>query len=175
MTRTRSVLSAGAALALCAVLAAPTASQAASPAPRALTLDAAFSIADTVSDAVRIARQAIARAQGQQEKARSQYLPQVTGSISYTRTLASEYSNLTGTTQGPPPCSNFPIDSTLPIGQRVTQLENAFGCQPSSPFANLPFGQPNKYAVGLNLSQNIFTGGRLNATTNAAAAGVRSS
>jgi outer membrane protein TolC len=174
MTRTMLARSAGAALALCAAVAAPSAAQTTAPASRPLSLDAAFGIADTVSDVVRIARQAISRAQGQQEKARSQYLPQITGSISYTRTLASEYSNLTGTTQGPPPCSNFPIDSTLPIGQRVTQLENGFGCQPSSPFANLPFGQPNRYSLGLNLTQNIFTGGRLNATTNAAAAGVRS-
>ncbi len=174
MTRTTITRAACAALALCAMRAASAASQSAAPPARPLSLDAAFSIADTVSDVVRIARQAIVRAEGQQEKARSQYLPQITGSISYTRTLASEYSNLTGTTSGPPPCSNFPIDSTLPIGQRVTQLENGFGCQPSSPFANLPFGQPNRYAFGVNLSQNIYTGGKLNASTNAAAAGVRS-
>ncbi len=174
MTRTTITRAACAALALCAMRASSAASQSAAPPARPLSLDAAFSIADTVSDVVRIARQAIVRAEGQQEKARSQYLPQITGSISYTRTLASEYSNLTGTTGGPPPCSNFPIDSTLPIGQRVTQLENGFGCQPSSPFANLPFGQPNRYAFGVNLSQNIFTGGKLDASTNAAAAGVRS-
>ena len=175
MTRTRPSSACAAALFALALIAAPGLSAAAqAPTPRPLSLDDAFGIADSVSDAVHIARSAIKRAEGQQEKARSQYLPQIFGSLSYTRTLASEYSNLTGTTQGPPACSTFPIDSTLPLNQRVSQLENAFGCQPTSPFANLPFGQPNKYSLGVTLSQNVFTGGRLNASTNAAAAGIRS-
>jgi len=163
-------------LALAAVVLAATAfpSVAQTSAPRRLSLDQALEISDSVSDAVKIARAGLARAEGQQQKATSQFLPQLYGSISYQKTLASEYAGIGTSTGGPPSCSSFTIDSTLPLDQRVSVLESALGCSSSNPFANLPFGQPNRYQLGLSLQQNIFTGGRVLATSHAAAAGKRS-
>jgi len=170
MKRVRITLALAAVLLAAAALAAP----AQTIAPRPLSLDQALGISDSVSDAVKIARAALARSEGQQEKATSQFLPQIYGSISYQKTLASEYSGIGTATGGPPTCSSFTVDSTLPLDQRVTLLENALGCSSSNPFANLPFGQPNRYQLGLSLQQNVFTGGRVMASSHAAAAGKRS-
>src|SRR2546423_2345564 len=79
--------------------------------PRALALDEAVRIAEAQSEAIRIARAGVDRAHGQQWQARSQLLPQITGSLAYTRTLASQFSNIGGwpagrtpqTTPPPPP------------------------------------------------------------------------
>ena len=139
--------------------------------PRALSLDAALAIADTVSDLVRIARAGVDRASGQQEKATSQFLPQITGSLSYQKTLASEYSGLSTTPANTPLCSNFAANPGAPVQTQIDTLNTYVGCSGGNPFANLPFGQPNRYQLGLNLQQNLFTGGRLQATSHAATAG----
>src|SRR5437762_6043982 len=65
-------------------------------APRALTLDEAVRIAESQSEVIKIARAGVDRAHGQQYQARSQFLPQVNGSASYTRTLASQFSAVGG-------------------------------------------------------------------------------
>ncbi|HMG01159.1 MAG TPA: TolC family protein, partial [Gemmatimonadaceae bacterium] len=59
---------------------------------RTISLDEAVRIAEAQSEAVRIARAGVQRAQGQQYQARSQRLPQLSGSAAYTRTLASQFS-----------------------------------------------------------------------------------
>jgi len=154
-----------------ALLAASAAAAHAQAAPRALSLDAALAIADTVSDLVRIARAGVDRASGQQEKATSQFLPQITGNISYQRTLASEYAGLSTTPSNKPLCSNFAANPGAPVQTQIDSLNTYVGCSGGNPFANLPFGQPNRYQLGLNLQQNLFTGGRLQATSHAATAG----
>src|SRR5688572_9974584 len=60
-------------------------------APRALSLDEAMRMAERESEAVQIARAGQERARGQQLQARSQYLPQLSGSLQYTRTLKSQF------------------------------------------------------------------------------------
>ena len=45
---------------------------------------------------------------------------------------------------------------------------------PFAAFSSLPFGQANQYNLGLSLSQNLFSGGRISAQNSAAAAGRRS-
>ena len=151
-----------------------TTSAAQSPAPRSLTLDDALSISDTVSDGVRIARAGVERAEGQKAKATSQFLPQIFGSLSYQKTLASEYSGLSSSTSSKPLCSNFAANPAAPVQQQLDTLNRYVGCSGGNPFANLPFGQPNRYQLGLSLTQNLFTGGRLQATSHAASAGQRS-
>ena len=167
-----SVLTALAAAPAPAAAQAPAVAQAA--AARRLSLDDALAISDTVSDVVRIARAGVSRAEGQQQKATSQFLPQIYGSLSYQKTLASEYSGLSTSTSTSPLCSNFAADTTVPLQQQVNVLNGYVGCSYGNPFAKLPFGQPNRYQYGLSLSQNLFTGGRLTATSHAAAAGKRS-
>ncbi|MBC7790428.1 MAG: TolC family protein, partial [Anaerolineae bacterium] len=63
---------------------------------RAISLDEAVRTAEAQSEAIRIARAGVQRAQGQQYQARSQRLPQLNASASYTRTLASQFENIGG-------------------------------------------------------------------------------
>jgi outer membrane protein len=150
-----------------------------------LSLDDALRMAESQSEAVRIARAGLQRAEGQRMQARSQYFPQVFGSAGYTRTLKSQYSSLSSgaavdTTKPPapaPPCEDYLLGSDASIADRVAALETASRCasglNPFAAFSSLPFGQANQYQVGLSLSQNVFTGGRVSAQNEAAAAGRR--
>src|SRR5438477_7261966 len=83
--------------------------------PRALTLDEAVRIAEAQSEAIRIARAGVDRAHGQQWQARSQLFPQISGSASYTRTLASQFSSLGGS--GPAVDTTKPAPPPAPCDQ----------------------------------------------------------
>src|SRR5947207_5056656 len=96
-------------------------------APRALTLNEAVRIAESQSEVIRIARAGVERAHGQQWQARSQFLPQLNGSASYTRTLASQFQNIGGgapavdTTKPPAPaapCDQYLRDATATTDER---------------------------------------------------------
>ena len=158
---------------------------AAQPAGTALSLDDAVRMAESQSEAVRIARAGVQRAQGQRIQARSQYFPQIYGSASYTRTLKSQYSGLGGgsvdtttSTSPAPPCDNYLAGPDASTADRLTGLETsarcASGLNPFAAFSQLPFGQANQYQLGLSFSQSLFTGGRINAQNEAAAATQRS-
>ncbi len=108
-------------------------------------------------------------------------LPQLNGSLGYTRTLATEFSSITSgtdTTTAPPlpeGCTQFfEPDPSLPLTARVDSLEKALQCSTNtSPFAafrDLPFGRLNQYSIGLTASQTLFAGGRLWAQKSAAGA-----
>jgi outer membrane protein TolC len=113
-----------------------------SPAPappqgaRVLTLDDALALADVRNETVLIAEAGVRRARGVEAQVHSQRLPQLTGTASYDRTLKSEFEGI------------FDADS---IGGEDGG-DNAF--------ADLPFGQPNAYRLGLAFSQLIYAGGR---------------
>ncbi|MDQ3812115.1 MAG: TolC family protein, partial [Chloroflexota bacterium] len=149
--------------------------------PRSLSLTEALRIAESQSEEVAIARAAVTRARGDQMRARSQFFPQLYGSASYTRTLASEFEALRGsdtsTAPPPPPCTTFVPNPSLPVTQRLDSLERAVECaQNANPFAafgNLPFGQANQWRLGLSASQTLFAGGRIVAQNRAATAGRR--
>ena len=153
---------------------------------RRLALDEAVRIAESNSETIRIARAGVQRAQGQQYQARSQRLPQLNGSASYTRTLASQFSSAGGsvpavdtTKPAPPPapCDQYLLGPTATTDDRLAGLEDAsrcaLGANPFSSFGNLGFGAKNQYNVGLAFSQNIFAGGRIQAQNNVADAGRR--
>jgi outer membrane protein TolC len=112
----------------------PAAPQAATAAARVLTLDDALTLAEARNESVLIAEAGVRRARGVEAQVHSQRLPQLTGTASYDRTLASEFDGI------------FDTDS---IGDGE---DNAF--------ADLPFGQPNAYRLGLSFSQLIYAGGR---------------
>ena len=152
---------------------------------RTLSLDEAVRIAESQSEAVRIARAGVQRAEGQQYQARSQRLPQLAGSASYTRTLASQFSVASGpavdtTKPAPPPapCDQYLRDATATTADRLAGLENssrcALGGNPFSSFGSLGFGAKNQYNLGLAFSQNLFAGGRISAQNAVANAGRRS-
>jgi outer membrane protein len=150
------------------------------PPVRQLSLDDALESAEAKSPDLAIARAGVTRAEGQRDKARSQFLPQVFGSAGYTRTLKSQFQGLSfgSDTAGPPTCSSFVVDPSASVNQRLTLLESALGCGAgSSPFGslqNLGFGAANQWNLGLSLQQNVFTGGRVTAQYRAASAGKRS-
>lgn len=151
----------------------------------ALSLDDAVRLAEAQSEDVQIARAGVRRAEGQKIQAHSQLLPQIYGSAGYTRTLKSEYSGISGpaadTTMPAspaPPCDDYLRGETASIEDRVAGLETASRCasglNPFAAFSSLPFGQANQYRLGFSVSQNLFSGGRIIAQNNAAAAGQRS-
>jgi outer membrane protein TolC len=149
---------------------------------RPLSLVEALDIAEGQSEAVGIARQEVARAEGERRRARSAYFPQLTGTASYQRTLRSQFSALqSDTSTGPPPedCPSFSPRPGLTVDQRLDSLEAAVSCASNAdPFAglggDLPFGRENTYRFGLSFSQSLFTGGRVSGQAAAAGAGVRS-
>jgi outer membrane protein len=156
-------------------------------APRAISLADAVHIAELQSEAIRIARAGVDRAHGQQYQARSQYLPQVLGSASYARTLASQFQSVGGVappvdTTKPPtpvaPCDQYLRDATASTDERLAGLEDASRCalgtNPFSSFGSLGFGAKNQYNLGLSFSQNLFAGGRIVAQNRIANAGRRS-
>ncbi len=121
-----------------------------------------------------IARAGITRARGLQYQARSELFPQLSGSAGYTRALASEFQSvggggadttMTGPTTGP--CGRFVPRPGLPADQRLDSLEHAVDCavnsNPFAAFGDLPFGRENTWRLGLNLSQTVFSGGRVSA------------
>jgi len=153
---------------------------------RAISLDEAVRTAEAQSEAIRIARAGVQRAQGQQYQARSQQLPQLFGSASYTRTLASQFNvggsgpavDTTKPAPPPTPCDQYLRDATATTTERLAGLEDASRCalgqNPFSSFGNLGFGAKNQYNVGLSFSQNLFAGGRISAQNAVANSGRRS-
>ena len=152
------------------------------PPHRPLSLEQALQLSGPASEAVGIARAAVLRARGQQIQARSEFFPQITGTASYTRTLKSQFSTgsiSSDTTSAPASCPAFLPDPLLPISDRVDSLENAVQClSNANPFAaalgNLPFGRKNQYRFGFSASQTLFAGGRIVAQTHASGAQRRS-
>ncbi|MEO8755625.1 MAG: TolC family protein [Casimicrobiaceae bacterium] len=119
-----------------------------------LSLADAIRLAQRESEAVRIARAGIDRAQGQYLQARSQKLPQVTGTASYQRTLQSQFSE---------------------IAERTATSDS--GGDAGAGFADSPlarvFASKNTMVLGLNASQVLYAGGSVNAGIAAANAGRR--
>ncbi len=153
----------------------------------ALSLDDAVRMAESQSEAVSIARAGLQRSEGQRLQARSQYFPQVAGSGNYTRTLKSQYSGAFGggaadtttkTVSPAPPCDAYLKDPNATVAERLAGLEQSSRCSlgqnPFSSLSSLPFGQANQYQLGLSVSQSLFTGGRVSAQNEVAAATGRS-
>ena len=163
--------------------------------PRPLSLDEAIKIAERQSENLQIARAGVDRARGQVMQAKSQYLPQLSGSLQYTRTLQSQFDVLSDTPQPQPgpdvppapardtttyftPCTRYLAGAGATEAQRVAGLETFAQCSSGGglgiDFTKVGFGSPNQYQIGLAGSYTLFSGGRVNAQYAAAAAGRRS-
>ncbi len=151
-----------------------------------LSLDDALRMAQAQSPTIDIARSGVTRANGQRYQARSQYLPQLTGTAGYTKTLKSQFSSLSAapardtvvvpTTQSL--CTPF-LPSNATPEQRAASLAQAASCQAAAgsggfDLSKTSFGATNQYAFGLNFSQNVFSGGKIAAQNRAAEAQLRS-
>ena len=159
---------------------------------RQVSLEEALRLAESQSEAVRIAQAGVHRARGLQMQARSQYLPQVGASLTYTRTLASQFEALAdaGPPQPPPgtppvppdegvtyfsPCTRYLAASGATEAQRLASLETFAKCSAGTggfpiDFSKVGFGSKNQYQLGLEGSLSLFTGGRVQAQNRAAAA-----
>ena len=150
---------------------------------RTVSLEDAIAMADRSSEAIDIARAAVARANGQQLVARSQFLPQLNLQASYARTLASQFEGFSfgggDTTTNPFQALCTPeIPSTATPAERQAALDQARTCAApgggGADFQSVGFGALNQWTLGLQFSQSIFSGGRNTGTRNAANAGRRS-
>lgn len=175
------LLARAAALALAAALAPAAAvpAQAGQAQPSqvmVLDLDQAIELAVERNQQMAIAQAGVLRAEGNEQQARSGYMPQLFGSASYDRTLDSEFQ---GIFEGPagPVCDPFTLRPDAPIAQRVSEIERALDCGAiGSPFGgarleDLPFGRENIYRLNLSFSQALYTGGRLSGGREMAAVG----
>jgi outer membrane protein len=161
--------------------------------PRPLSLDEALKMAERQSENLQIARAGVDRARGQVMQARSQYLPQLNGSLQYTRTLKSQFDVLRNSQPQPgpdvppapardtttyfQPCTRYLAPAGATQAERLAALETFSQCSSGGggiDFTKAGFGAPNQYQLGLTGSLNVFTGGRLTAQSVAAAAGRRS-
>jgi outer membrane protein len=159
----------------------PQAARPAAAAPvRRLALEEAIRLAEAQSEALAIARAGVLRARGQHLQARSQQLPQVTGSAGYDRTLKSQFEGLAagGEPTGPPPppqvCAPHIPPNATPE-ERSAALAQAISCpeQAGIDFSSAGFGAKNQWTLGLNFSQTLFAGGRVTNGIRAADAGRR--
>ncbi len=137
----------------------------------ALTLEEALRLAEDASEPVQIARAGLTRSRGQLAQARSQRLPQINGTLSYSRALASQFESIGGApepdTTGPPPpqnCGTYVPNPLLPLETRVDSLEHALNCtvnggggNPFAGFGDLGFGSENTWQYGFSLSQSLFS------------------
>jgi outer membrane protein len=113
-----------------------------------LSLEEAINTALGRGEEISLAKAGVRSAEGGEEVATSGMLPQLSASLTYVRTLKSQYSGLSSS-------SSSDDSSTKGL---------------ASLFKNLPFGRENQWLAGLNLSQAIFTGGRLSGLSDAAEA-----
>ena len=105
-------------------------------APVRLSINRAMRLAVERTEGVRAARAAVRRARAEVRSARSEYWPQLSGQISYDRTLASEFEGL--------------FDEAAP--GMPGGMDGAF--------EELPFGRENVWRVGAVLSQEVWNFGR---------------
>ncbi len=126
--------------------------------PVGLSLQNAISRAVNNSEEVGLAEAQVNMANAQVKEAYSTLFPQINGSAGYTRTIKSSFS--TGGGGALPDSMKFSPDPNAPLEERVRYLEDnaqkaAIGAI-GALFSNLPFGQKNTYAYGLNGSQVLF-------------------
>ena len=146
---------------------------------RTLSLQQAYAQAEAQSPSVRIARAQLDRAHGQEWQARSQYLPQLNAQFLYTKTLASQFSALSGPADTRPVCQRFIPPAGATTADRLDSLERALGlatnCRAAGglDFSKAGFGAANQWQLGLAASVNLFTGGRVSALNRVASAAYR--
>ncbi len=169
--------------------------QAWAQAGRTLSLEDALRSAEGQSEAMKIAQAGVMRARGEQLQARSQYLPQLTGTASYQRTLKSQFEALAGGPAATPPatvppvppndtttyftpCTRYLGGATASPTDKILGLERYASCASSGgggiDFSKVGFGSQHQYSLGLAGSFTVYSGGRVQAQNAAAAAGKRS-
>ena len=145
---------------------------------RSISLDDAMKLAEERSEGVRIAQAGLLRARGQAYQARSQYLPQFSGSLAFTKTLASQFEEISKRAADFD-AANPPADTTRTLCTLNAQIPRSASqpvrdaglqtattdCGPGGGLENSPiakiFAAPQTLTIGLVGSMNLFTGGRI--------------
>jgi outer membrane protein len=122
-----------------------------------LTLEQVLDLAEARSESVAIARAAIRRAEAEELRARSGLYPQLSATLNYDRSLASEFDGV---------FDNFNTGGSDNGGS--TSGEGEGGLE------DLPFGRANTWRASLSFSQSLYSGGRIPAQRALAAAGRNS-
>jgi outer membrane protein len=150
-----------------------------------LSLDDALRLAEAQSPNIEVARSSVVRANGQRYQVRSQFFPQLNATAGYNKTLQSQFSSFSAS---PAPVDTTPklqalctpnIPANATPDQRLAALAQSSSCQSSTSglgfdLSNTSFGAKNQWTVGLNFSQNVYTGGRITAQADAANAQLSS-
>ena len=158
-TGRRRALVAGALL-LSAFSLAPAIGRAQAANATTISLADALRLAERASHTIGTAEAGVLRAKGQEWQARAQYLPQLTGTASYQRTIQSQFQAISAKSGSDTTSSGSGSGNTS--GGSSNDLA-------SSPIAKI-FAAPNTMILGITLSQNLFTAGRLTAATKGAEA-----
>jgi len=152
-----------------------------------LTLEQVLTLAEPRSEAVAVAQAGLRRAEGDQIRARSGELPQLSASASYDRALASEFDGVFDASG--PGCPPFSLNQAAPIETRIAEIERAIDCgavgsgffgggsssgSDDDGLNDLPFGRKNTFRANLTFSQNLYSGGRNGAQKAVAALGRES-
>ncbi len=162
----------------------PPAAGAAVGATVRLSLDDALRLAEAQSPNIEVARSNVVRANGQRYQVRSQFFPQLNATAGYNKTLESQFSSFAAS---PTPVDTTPklqalctpeIPATATPDQRLAALAQSSTCQSSTSggfdLSKTSFGAKNQWTLGLNFSQNVYTGGRITAQADAASAQLSS-
>src|SRR6478672_5752164 len=145
-----------------------------------LSLDDALRMAEPRSEAIAIARAGLSRATGNKFITRSQALPQIGGTVAYTKTLKSQFDVFANTAAPDPNAPKALCTPDIPANatqaQRDAAIAQATTCSSGGgiDFSAAGFGARNQWAGALNANWNVFTGGRIAGQTRAAMAQERS-
>jgi outer membrane protein len=154
-------------------LAAPTHGQAPGIPAGPLSLEHALTLAESRSESVAIARNAVRRTDGEDVRARSGRYPQLSASATYERSIVNEFSGVFDSDASGPPCPSYALNTQASLDARVGEIERAIDCGAiggglfgggsggGSGLSNLPFGRANTWRATLSLSQSVYSGGRL--------------
>jgi outer membrane protein TolC len=162
----------------------PPAAGAAVGATVRLSLDDALRLAEAQSPQIEVARSNVVRATGQRYQVRSQFFPQLNATAGYNKTLESQFSSFSAS---PAPVDTTPklqalctpnIPANATPDQRLAALAQSSSCQSSTSggfdLSKTSFGAKNQWTLGLNFSQNVYTGGRITAQADASNAQLSS-
>ncbi|MFZ9690104.1 MAG: TolC family protein, partial [Phycisphaerales bacterium] len=149
-----------------ALLATITTAPLVSQAPVRLSIGDVLGRADSAAEGIGIAEAGVRGAGARVRLARSAMLPQLSGAVTYTRTLETQFAALvdggsdSASTPAPIGCGRFRPNPSLPIGARLDSLERGLDCTANGSsgvdFRSLPFGRPNQWNLGLEASQLLF-------------------
>jgi outer membrane protein TolC len=168
MERGRRRLAAGLPVVLVLAARAAAVAQQAAPDTLRLTIDAAVARALERSEEIQSARAQLDLAQARVTQARATGLPQIGTALNYSRAIRTVFD-----VEAPPPADTTRIPDAFdparsPFDRYDILSELMTQDFVSGLFSGLPFGRRNTYVATLQLSQPLFTGGRISGTRDGA-------